>query len=186
MSEKDCNCETYTSNQDVKNKFINSYASFKTIEDVPELVHNLVIPNFEILACDLGEIIDGINKKYSIQSESMDFIELIFNPNLYQVIMEQMDKTKDQYTHYLIVLVEFVKMEKYIEMKSRLDAILSDNKISNTILSDGIKQASEERIAKCKERITSIINDLKKNYGSFVLSAQGIDMLIESNNLFYN
>jgi len=113
----------------------------------------------------------------------MDFIELVFNPNLYQVMLEQMNKSKDQYIHYLIVLVEFTKMEKYMETKSRLDTILSDSKISNTILTDGIKQASEERIANCKERITSTIADLKKNFSSFGLSAQGIDMLLESNNL---
>ena len=118
-----------------------------------------------------------------IQSESMDFIELVFNPNLYQVMLEQMNKSKDQYIHYLIVLVEFTKMEKYMETKSRLDTILSDSKISNTILTDGIKQASDERIINCKERITSTIADLKKNFSSFGLSAQGIDMLLESNNL---
>lgn len=168
---------------EVKSSFINSYSTFKTIEDIPELVHNLVIPHFEILACDLCEIIDGINAKYSIQSESMDFIELVFNPNLYQVMLEQMDKNKDQYIHYLIVLVEFNKLEKYMEMRTRLDTILSDDKISNTILLDGIKQASDEKINNCRERITSMINDLKNNYSSFVLSAQGINMLLESNNL---
>lgn len=175
--------EQETSNQNPKTNFINSYGNFKTIEDIPDIVLNLVIPNFEVLACDLSEIIDEINKTYSIQSESMDFIELVFNPNLYQVMLEQMDNTKDQYIHYLIVLVEFTKMEKYMEAKSRLDAILSDSKISNTILSDGIKQASDEKITNCKERIASTIADLKKNYSSFVLSAQGIDMLLESNGL---
>jgi len=166
-----------------KTLLINAYEHFKTIEDIPELVSNLVIPNFEVFACDLGEIIDGINRKYSVQSESMDFIELIFNPNLYQVILEQMDKTQDQYTHYLIVQVEFIKMEKYMEMKTRLENILSYDKIANTILTDGIKQASEERISKCKERISNTINDLKNNYSSFVLSSSGISMLLESNNL---
>ncbi len=183
MSESDYNCELKTSNQDPKTNFINSYGRFKTIEDIPNIVSNLVIPNFEVIACDLGEIIDEINKTYSIQSESMDFIELVFNPNLYQVMLEQMNQSKDQYIHYLIVLVEFTKMEKYMEAKSRLDAILSDGKISNTILTDGIKQASEERITNCKERISSTIANLKKNYSSFVFSAQGIDMLLESNGL---
>ena len=168
---------------EVKASFINSYSSFKTIEDIPNLIHNIVIPHFEILACDLGEIIDEINEKYSIQSESMDFIELVFNPNLYQVMLEQMDKNKDQYIHYLIVLVEFNKLEKYMEMRTRLDTIFTDDKISNTILSDGIKQASDERINNCRERITTTINDLKNNYSSFVLSTQGINMLLESNNL---
>jgi hypothetical protein len=175
--------EQETFNQDPKTNFVKSYGNFKTIEDIPDIVSNLVIPNFEVLACDLSEVIDEINKSYSIQSESMDFIELVFNPNLYQVMLEQMDNTKDQYIHYLIVLVEFTKMEKYMEMKSRLDTILSDGKISNTILSDGIKQASEERITNCKERISSIIADLKINYSSFVLSVQGINMLLESNGL---
>ena len=167
----------------VKASFINSYSTFKTIEDIPEIIHNLVIPHFEILACDLCEIIDGINTQYSVQSESMDFIELVFNGNLYQSIIDQMDKNKDQYIHYLIVLVEFNKLEKYIEMRTRLDTILSGDKISNTILLDGIKQASDEKINNCRERITSIINDLKNNYSSFALSTQGIDMLLESNNL---
>lgn len=169
--------------EDPKTFFINAYENFKTIEDIPELVSNIVIPNFEVLACDLSEIIDRINTRYSVQSESMDFIELIFNPNLYQVMLEQMDKTRDQYIHYLIVQVEFIKMEKYMEMKTRLETILSDDKISNTILSDGIKQASDERISKCKERIANTINDLKKNYSSFALSFNGISMLLEANNL---
>lgn len=168
---------------EVKSQFISAYGNFKTIEDIPELVSNLVIPNFELLVCDLGEIIDEINTRYSVQSESMDFIELVFNPNLYQVILEQMDKSRDQYIHYLIVLAEFNKMEKYIGMKTRLENILSDDKISNTILSDGIRQASDERISRCKERITNTINDLKKNYNEFGLSLCGIDMLIEANNL---
>lgn len=168
---------------EVKSIFINSYSTFKTIEDIPNLIHNIVIPYFEILACDLSEIIDEINTKYSVQSESMDFIELVFNPNLYQVLLDQMDKNIDQYIHYLIALVEFNKMEKYMEMHSRLENILSNDKISNTILSDGIKQASNERINNCRERIATTINDLKNNYSSFVLSTQGIYMLLESNNL---
>ena len=117
---------------EVKSSFINSYSTFKTIEDIPNLIHNIVIPYFEILACDLSEIIDRINTQYSVQSESMDFIELVFNPNLYQVMLEQMDKNKDQYIHYLIVLVEFNKMEKYMEMRTRLETIFTDDKISNT------------------------------------------------------
>lgn len=171
--------------KEVKSLFINSYSTFKTIEDVSTLVHNLVIPHFELFVCDLSEIIDSINTQFSVQSESMDFIELVFNPNLYQVILEQMDKNKDQYVHYLIVLVEFNKMEKYIEMRSRLETIfaINDDKISNTIFSDGIRQASNERINSCKERITNTINDLKNNYSSFVLSSYGINMLLESNNL---
>jgi len=168
---------------EAKSQFISAYGNFKTTEDIPDLITNLVIPNFELFACDLGELIDGINAKYSVQSESMDFIELVFNPNLYQVILEQMDKTQDKYTHYLIVQVEFIKMEKYMEMKTRLENILSDDKISNTILSDGIRQASDERISRCKERIANIIQDLKKNYNSFGLSSTGIAMLLESNNL---
>jgi hypothetical protein len=165
---------------EAKASFINSYSTFKTIEDIPELVHNLVIPHFEVLACDLGEIINEINEKYSIQSESMDFIELVFNPNLYQVILEQMDKNQDKYIHYLIILVEFNKLEKYMEMRTRLDTILTDDKISKSILLDGIKQASDERINNCRERITTTFNDLKNNYSSFILSTQGINMLLES------
>ncbi len=171
-----------TFNQKPKTNFVKSYVNFKTIEDIPNIVSNLVIPNFEVLACDLGEIIDEINKTYSIQSESMDFIELVFNTNLYQVMLEQMDKSEDQYIHYLIVLVEFTKMEKYVETKSRLDTILSDSKISNTILTDGIKQASEERIANCKERISSIVTDLHKSYPNFVSSKFVIQMLFRENN----
>ena len=68
-------------------------------------------------------------------------------------------------------------------MRTRLDTILSDDKISNTILLDGIKQASDEKINNCRERITTTINDLKNNYSSFVFSAHGINMLLESNNL---
>jgi hypothetical protein len=169
--------------QEVKSQFINFYSKFTTIDDIPNFVHNIVIPHFELLACDLGEIIDEINTIYSVQSESMDFIELVFNPNLYQVILEQIDKNNDKYIHYLIVLVEFTKMEKYMDMQTRLETILSNDKISNTILSEGIRQASNERIINCKERITNIINDLKNNHSSFVLSTQGINVLLETNNL---
>ena len=108
--------------------FINSYDKFKTIDDIPEIIHNIVIPNFHLLACDLGEIINSINSKYSVQSESMDFIETIFNPNLYQVIFESMDKTQDRLTHYLVILVELTKLNQYELMANRLATILSDEK----------------------------------------------------------
>ena len=169
--------------QEAKSHFINSYETSNSIDNISELVYNIVIPHFNLFACDLSEIIDLINSKYSIQSESMDFIELVFNPNLYKVILEQKDNTNDEYIHYLIVLVEYIKLEKYTEMKSRLETILSNDKISNTILSDGIRQASNERIDNCKERITNTINDLKNNYSNFVLSLTGIKILLETNNI---
>lgn len=169
--------------QEAKKQLIDFYPQFKSIEDIPNVIHTIVIPYFDLIACDLSEIIDEINNKYNVQSESMDFIELILNPNLYQVMLSELDKITDKYIHYLIVLIEFTKYEKYIDMNNRLNTLLSDDKITNTILSDGIRQASTERIDKCKEHIKNVYNDLIKNYSSFTLSKQAINMILESNNL---
>ena len=169
--------------QEVKTQLINFYPEYKSIDDIHNIVHNIVIPYFDLLACDLDEIINEINTKYNVQSESMDFIEVIFNPNLYQAMLLDLDKITDKYIHYLIVLIEFTKYEKYSEMNNRLHTILSNDKITNTILADGIRQASIERIENCKERIKNIYNDLIKNFSSFVLSKQAINMILESNNL---
>lgn len=169
--------------QEAKTQLINSYSQYNSIKDIPDVVHNIVIPYFDLLACDLGEIIDEINIKYNVQSESMDFIEVIFNPNLYQVMLLDLDKITDKYIHYLIILIEFTKYEKYIEMNNRLRTILADDKITNTILLDGICTASTERIENCKDRIKNIYSDLIKNFSSFVLSKQAINIMLESNNL---
>ncbi len=168
--------------QQIVSDFINSYEKFKTIEDIPDIIHNIVIPNFQVLACELGEIINAINTKYSVQSESMDFIELVFNPNLYQVINEQMDKSKDRFTHWSIALVEFAKLDQYNQITNRLKTILSDEKISNMILTDGILQASNERIANCKEKLKQIYWDLEKNYPTFTASKYAVNILFEANN----
>ena len=167
--------------EQILSEFIKSYGLFKSQDDAQEIIHNIVIPNFHIFACELEEIISQINSQYSVQSESMDFIETIFNPNLYQVILEAIDKTQDRLTHYLIILIEFTKLTQYNLMSNRLAMILSDEKITNTILSDGIKQASNERIDSCQQRIKQVYWDLEKSYPNFTASKYGIQMLFESN-----
>lgn len=165
--------------QQVVQDFINSYNTYKTSDDVAEITLNIVIPNFSTLACELEQIIESINAKNFLQTESMDFIEMVFNPNLYQVILESIDKTKDNFTHYLIVLVEFTKLERYHQMAGRLNGIISGE---NTILFDGLKQASKERIDNCQERIRQIYLNLEKLYPNFVSSKSVIQMLFQENN----
>jgi hypothetical protein len=171
--------------EEIKNKFIEEYSNFKTLDDSNRIIQELVIPNFETLACDLDEIIDQINSKYDITFESLDFIEMIFNPNLYQVIMSEMksNQSEDCLKHYLIVLIEFTKYQRYITLNEKLRLLGSDDKMNKTIFYEGLSHASDERIESCLNRIKSIYQTLNNDFPTFHTSKLAINILLSSNDL---
>ena len=73
---------------DIKNKFINGYDKYLQSNDISEFIHGVVIPNFDIIACDLEELIDNINEKTDNKNQVIDYVELIFNSKLYDSMLE--------------------------------------------------------------------------------------------------
>ena len=171
--------------EEIKNKFIEEYSNFKTLDDSNRIIQELVIPNFETFACDLDEIINNINKKYDISFESLDFIEMIFNPNLYQVIFSEMKSNdcQDTLKHYLIILIEFTKYQHYIKLNEKLKSVGTDSNINNTIFYEGLTQASNERIETCLSRIKSTYQNLINNFPNYQTSKIAINILLSSNNI---
>lgn len=173
---------------DIQTKLINEYANFKSVEDSTKTIQELVIPHFDEIACDLDEIIDGINQKYNIENESLDYIESLFNPNLYQVILSTLktENSQDNMKHYLIVLIELTKYSRYLRIKNKLTNIGTTSEISNTMIYDGLIKASEQRLEDCVLRIKNVCEDLNSNFESFSLSRTTIDILLSSNNINLN
>ena len=171
--------------EEIKEKFINEYANFRLSGDVSELIQTIVIPNFELFACDLDELIDEINKKNQIENESLEYIELVFNPNLYNVILTELKSysNNDTFKHYLIFLIEYTKYKRYLEIKNKLEIIGTNGNISNSIFMDGLLNASNERLNRCKETMKNIRNDLFNNYPNYSLSKIACNALVEANNL---
>jgi hypothetical protein len=176
--------ETDTYNENVKKKFIDGYHKYLEANDVSELVFNTIIPNFEILACDLEELIDKINESSDNKNQVIDYIELIFNSKLYDSILEVLKTQSDireSFTHYLIILIEFVKWEKYQKIKTNLSNYEGLDK--KVIIFDVLNQATDERSNYCLEKIRSTYNDLVTNYSQFTNCIDACENLLESNNL---
>jgi hypothetical protein len=145
------------------------------------------------LACDLEELIDKINESYDNKNQVIDYVELIFNSKLYDSILEvfknkttqniqtTQQSNNNSYIHYLIILIEFVKWEKYQKIKTNLSNYEGlDKKI---IIFDVLNQATDERSNYCLEKIRSTYNDLVTNYSQFTNCIDACKNLFESNNL---
>ena len=167
--------------EDAKQLFINEYTNFKLIEDLQPIIQNVIIPYFDLFACDLEDLIKEINLKYQIENESMDYIEMIFNPNLYHVLLS-LRNNEDTLVHYSIILVEFTKYQIYLNTKEKLDDIVKDNTLGETVFYDGIKKAAEERVDKSIEVMKKTYYNLIKNYKDFKFSIYACQELFTSNN----
>ena len=96
-------------NEDIRKQFINGYNKYLESDDLSNLVLLVVIPNFELLACELEYLINDINETTENKIQVLDYIELIFNSKLYDSILEVLKISEENYTHYLIILIEFIK-----------------------------------------------------------------------------
>jgi hypothetical protein len=170
-----------------REEFINGYIQYEKTNDVSQLVQNVVIPYFEPLACDLEELIDEISSKFNNPKQVIDFIELIFNSKLYDSYLLGIGKkyvSENNYIHYLIILIEFIKYEQYQKIKNTLNQLeLSQNEKDKTIIQEVLMKATDERSQYCLDKIKSTYQDLKINYSNCVNSILAADSLISSNNL---
>ncbi len=170
--------------QCAKNNIIDGYTKFinsdKNMDEIQDVILNSIIPNFRFLACDIDDIIESINSIHDLQIESMDYIECLFNQNLYNILIEFYKQREDSLIHYAIILVEMSKYNIYKNMCNKLDPLLNDEKVNNMILIEGIKQASIEKKQKARESIESIYNNLITNYPTHIESKDLIDNLFST------
>ena len=174
-----------------KKDFINGYQQYLVSEDVSSLVQNVVIPYFEPLACDLEDLIDEIFNNNEQSNQTLDYIELIFNTKLYDSILLVMKNVftnnsnqniyNYSYTHYLIILIEFIKYQKYLIIKQALERI--NNNSSNSIIQDVLDKATTERAQYCLDKIKSTYLDLVTNYKQLTNCINVTNQLIDENNL---
>ena len=169
-------------NQDVRKQFIDGYNKYLESDDLSELVKIVVIPNFEIIACELEYLIDDINETTENKIQVLDYIELIFNSKLYDSILEVHKKSNEEhFIHYLIILIEFIKYEKYQNIKNSLSNYCTTDK--KPIILDTLNLATDERANYCLDKMRSTFNDLVKNYPKFMNSIDACKNLFESNNI---
>jgi len=165
----------------IKNDLINSYYN----NNYEEIINNIVIPNFNNIVCNLDEIIDCINNKYNIENESLNYIENIFNVNLYNSILSTLNNNNnDNLTHYFIVLIEFIKYERYQKIINKMENMnLENNDISKTMIFDNLLNATKISLNNCLSRIKLTNDNLNEHFKEFNLSKFAIHNLLEMNNL---
>jgi len=194
--------------ENIKSQFVNGYKKYLESDDLSELIVNIIIPNFEIFACDLEDLINQINESNDNKNQVIDYIELIFNSKLYDSMLcvlkiqtkytnqEELIAHSSSYIHYLIILIEFVKWERYQQIKANLsnydkadepnesdETDKTDKPTKPSIIFDVLNQATDERSNYCLEKIKSTYNDLVKNYPKFTNCISACENLFETNNL---
>lgn len=168
-------------NEDIRKQFINGYNKYLESDDLSNLVLSVVIPNFELLACELEYLINDINETTENKIQVLDYIELIFNSKLYDSILEVLKTSEEHYTHYLIILIEFIKYEKYQNIKKSLLNYSTSDK--QPIILDTLNLATDEKSTYCLDKMRLIFNDLVKKYPNFVNCIDACKNLFESNNI---
>jgi hypothetical protein len=169
-------------NENVKKQFVDGYNNYLKSDDLSEFVSSIIIPNFELLACELEYLINDINEIAENKNQVLDYIELIFNSKLYNSILDVLKSSKEEYyTHYLIILIEFIKYEKYQKIKTNLSNYEGSDK--QTIILDVLNQATNERSNYCLDKIRSTYNDLVTNNPKFTNCIEACENLFESNKL---
>ena len=169
-------------NENVKKQFIDGYNKYLESFDLSDFISSIIIPNFELLACELEELIDDINETFENKNQVLDYIELIFNSKLYDCILDVFKLTEEEnYIHYLIILIEFVKWEKYQKIKISLSNY--DGSDKKPILLDVLNQATDERSQYCLDKMRSTYNNLITNYPKFTNCIDACKNLFESNKL---
>lgn len=158
--------------EEAKSLFIDEYVNATNSDSLKKVIMEIVIPYFGLLACDLDDLIDSINQKYNVTYESLDYIESLFNPNLYNTIMKTIKEGKqpDTCKHYFIILIESVKCEHYLSIQKNLLTLDKNQVFAKSILYDTLLKATEERKAACVQRIRNTHQDLMDNHPDYDLS----------------
>ena len=169
-----------------KNMFIQGYKTYQTTEDLSEFVSSVIIPYFEPLACDLEELVDIIKSQSDNSIQVLDYLELIFNSNLYDSYLytnksNQQNQQSDNYAHYLVILIEFTKYQQYQDIKQKLETI--ETKQEKTFIQDLLMKATVERSQTCLDKMKQIYLDLLTNYTGFVNSITACNELLNANNI---
>jgi hypothetical protein len=166
--------------EDAKNAFIVKYKDFKNLDHIYWITCHIVIPFFDLFSCDLDEIIDSINKEYNVNNESLDYIENIFSPKLYNSIICAMDRDRDQYIHYHIISIEYKKYCRYNRISQRLNELVKNASNETSSLYNIMIQANNERLNICLQRMSHYYNDLT-NYPNYEQSKNSIIILLSTN-----
>jgi hypothetical protein len=169
-----------------KQKFLDTYLEFRMLEDLTDIIQSYIIPHFEFFACDLGNLIielQDLSKENKL--EALEYIELIFNSQLYSSILESMKTScldyEFNFTHYMIILAENYKREKYSEIINNLDK-MDQSDLKKSLLYDMVYEATKEKNNDCLTRMKNAYNDLK-NYPLFVNCQAVCDNFFEENKI---
>lgn len=168
--------------EEAKKIFIDEYKNANNSDSLKKVIIEVVIPYFGLLACDLDELIDSINEINNVTYESLDYIESLFNPNLYNTIMKTIKdgKQPDTCKHYFIILIESIKCDRYLIIQKNLTNFENNQVFAKSILYDTLIRATEERKALCVERIRNTHKDLMDNHPDYNLSKVACQELFNS------
>ncbi len=174
-----------------KSMFIEGYKTYQSIEDIGEFISKVIIPYFEPLACDLEELIKIIKTQTDNPNQVLDYLELIFNSKLYDSYLyanntanNNLLRPHDNYTHYLVILIEFTKYQEYHKIKDKLESIESKQETENkTFIQDLLMKATIERSQYCFDKIKMVYLDLINNFSSYNNSIIACKELFNANNI---
>jgi hypothetical protein len=171
-----------------KNMFIEGYKTYQTTEDLSEFISRIVIPFFELLACDLEELVNTIKTQTDSPIQVLDYLEIIFNSKLYDSYLYANDsKVSDNYSHYLVILIEFTKYQQYQDIKHQLESIESKQELTDkTFIQDLLMKATIERSQYCLDKMKQVYLDLVSNHSFCYNSITACDELFNANNLDIN
>jgi hypothetical protein len=172
-----------------KNEFVEGYKKYQNSEDLSLLVDSVVIPYFEPLACDLEELVDLIKSQTDESIQVLDYLELVFDSKLYDsyldtINLKSVTNSSDNYSHYLVILIEFTKYQQYQDIKQKLTSIENNQKDQDkTFIQDLLMKATEERSQYCLDKMKKVHMDLITNHTSCYNSITACDELLNSNNI---
>lgn len=142
-----------------KKHFVSSFQNYES-QDLSELINHVVIPYFEQFACDLEELVDIIKQENSNTVQVLDYIELVFNSKIYDSYLEVVNfdsYSDDNYSYYLVILIEFTKYQQYLNIKNNLQQIETNKPDDKLFIQDLLMTATNEKLENC-------LNKIKKYY----------------------
>jgi hypothetical protein len=172
-----------------KTMFVEGYKTYQTTEDIGEFISRVVIPYFEPLVCDLEELVDIIKTQTDSPIQVLDYLEVIFNSKLYDIYLgvnnsKEKLNNKDNYSHYLVILIEFTKYQEYQDIKGKLENIESKQESNDkTFIQDLLMKATIERSQYCLDKMKLVYSELINDFSSYNNSIMACDELLNANNL---
>lgn len=166
-----------------KKQFVEGYKMYSNNEDLSEFISSVVIPNFEPLACDLEELVELIKVQTDSSIQVLDYLELIFNSKLYDSYLTTNKLEQiNNYSHYVVILIEFTKYQQYQIIKQTLESIESKQD-EKTFIQELLMKATTERSQYCLDKMKHVYNDLKTNHKSNEDSLIACDELLNAHNI---